>query len=154
MLHYFYAVSMECLVSIYWPQVVQVWDLLHAQPAELAAADSAGHVVAAAVVHFDDVSGTAGARFDVISWEVKGGGKKKEYSFTYNSHNPPLIISLVGIYRGCNLGSCLRTCEWSDVHGRSAAYRRIKWAAERLCTHPVYVCIGICVCVCVCVSCQ
>ena len=50
------------------PQVVQVRDLLHAEPAELAATDSAGHVVTAAVVHLDDVSAAPRARLDVISW--------------------------------------------------------------------------------------
>lgn len=54
------------------PEVVQVRDLLHAEPAELAAADSAGHVVAAPVVHLDDVSAAARTGLDVISW-----GKRK-----------------------------------------------------------------------------
>ena len=46
---------------------MQVRDLLHAEPAELAAADSAGHVIAASVVHLDDVGGAARARLDVIA---------------------------------------------------------------------------------------
>ena len=46
---------------------MQVGDLLHAEPAELTAADSAGHVVTAAVVHLDDVGGAARARLDVIA---------------------------------------------------------------------------------------
>lgn len=49
------------------PEVVQVGDLLHAEPAELAAADGAGHVIAAAVVHLDDVGAAAGAGLDVVS---------------------------------------------------------------------------------------
>lgn len=53
------------------PEVVQVGDLLHAEPAELAAADGAGHVIAAAIVHLDDVGATAGAGLDVISWGKK-----------------------------------------------------------------------------------
>lgn len=51
---------------------MQVRDLLHAEPAELAAADGAGHVVAAPVVHLDDVSAAARTGLDVISW-----GKRK-----------------------------------------------------------------------------
>ena len=54
------------------PEVVQVGDLLHAEPAELTAADGAGHVVTAAVVHLDDVGTTARAGLDVISWGQKG----------------------------------------------------------------------------------
>lgn len=53
------------------PEVVQVGDLLHAEPAELAAADGAGHVIAAAIVHLDDVGATAGAGLDVIGWGKK-----------------------------------------------------------------------------------
>lgn len=45
---------------------MQVGDLLHAEPAELAAAHGTRHVVAAAVVHLDDVSAAAWARLDVI----------------------------------------------------------------------------------------
>lgn len=48
------------------PEVVQVGDLLHAQPAELTAADGAGHVIAAPVVHLDDVGTAARARLDVV----------------------------------------------------------------------------------------
>lgn len=47
---------------------MQVRDLLHAKPTELTAADGAGHVIAASVVHLDDVGCTARAWFDVITW--------------------------------------------------------------------------------------
>lgn len=47
---------------------MQVGDLLHAEPAELTATDSTGHVITAAIVHFDNVGATARARLDVISW--------------------------------------------------------------------------------------
>lgn len=47
---------------------MQVGDLLHAEPAEFTATDSAGHVITAPIVHFDDVGATARARLDVISW--------------------------------------------------------------------------------------
>lgn len=50
------------------PEVVQVGDLLHAKPAELTAADGAGHVIAAAIVHLDDVGAAARTGLDVISW--------------------------------------------------------------------------------------
>lgn len=50
------------------PEVVQVGDLLHAEPAEFTATDSTGHVITAAIVHFDNVGATARARLDVISW--------------------------------------------------------------------------------------
>ena len=50
---------------------MQVGDLLHAEPAELTAAHGARHVVAAPIVHLDDVGATARTRLDVISW---GGG--------------------------------------------------------------------------------
>lgn len=46
---------------------MQVGYFLHAQPAELAAADGAGHVITAAIVHLDDVGGTAWTWLDVIS---------------------------------------------------------------------------------------
>ena len=46
---------------------MQVRDLLHAEPAELAATDGAGHVIAAPIVHLDDVGTTAGTGLDVIS---------------------------------------------------------------------------------------
>lgn len=52
---------------------MQVGDLLHTEPAKLTAADGAGHVVAAAVVHFDDVGGAAGARLDVVTWRQSPG---------------------------------------------------------------------------------
>ncbi len=57
------------------PEVVQVGDLLHAEPAELAAAHGAGHVIAAPIIHLDDVGATARAGLDVISW-----GKRKTLS--------------------------------------------------------------------------
>ena len=56
------------------PEVVQVGDLLHAQPAELTAAHGARHVVTAAVVHLDDVGGAARARLDVIGYATEGDG--------------------------------------------------------------------------------
>lgn len=49
------------------PEVVQVRDLLHAEPAELTAADGAGHVITAPIIHLDDVGATARAGLDVIS---------------------------------------------------------------------------------------
>lgn len=54
---------------------MQVRDFLHAEPAELAAAHGAGHVVAAPVVHLDDVSAATRAGLDVIGWIDK---KKKK----------------------------------------------------------------------------
>lgn len=50
---------------------MQVRDFLHAEPAELAAADGARHVVAAAVVHFNDVRGAARTRLDVVGWKTQ-----------------------------------------------------------------------------------
>jgi len=50
------------------PEVMQVRDLLHTQPAELAAAHRARHVVTAPVVHLDDVGAATRARLDVISY--------------------------------------------------------------------------------------
>lgn len=47
---------------------MQVGDLLHAEPTELTAADGAGHVVTAPIIHLDDVGRAARARFDVITW--------------------------------------------------------------------------------------
>ena len=44
-----------------WREIVEVRDLLHAEPAELGAADGASHVVAAAVVHLYDQDIAAGA---------------------------------------------------------------------------------------------
>ena len=55
-------------VRVWAPEVVQVGDLLHAEPAELGAADGTGHVITAAVVHLDDVRTAARAGLDVISW--------------------------------------------------------------------------------------
>ena len=55
-------------VCVWAPEVVQVGDLLHAEPAELGAADGTGHVITAAVVHLDDVRTAARAGLDVISW--------------------------------------------------------------------------------------
>lgn len=46
---------------------MQVRDLLHTQPAELAAADSTGHVITAPIIHFDDVGGTTRTRLDVVA---------------------------------------------------------------------------------------
>lgn len=46
---------------------MQVRNLLHAQPAKLTAAHGAGHVVAAPVVHLDDVSSAARTWLDVVS---------------------------------------------------------------------------------------
>lgn len=57
--------------DVWVPEVVQIGDLLHAEPAELAAADGTGHVIAAPVVHLDDVGATAGAWLDVISWRQR-----------------------------------------------------------------------------------
>ena len=45
---------------------MQVGDLLHAEPAELAATHGAGHVITAAVVHLNDVGAAARTRLDVI----------------------------------------------------------------------------------------
>jgi len=61
---------------------VQVGDLLHAEPAELAAADGAGHVIAAPIVHLDDVGAAARAGLDVISWRQKGSGLCSDYPRT------------------------------------------------------------------------
>ena len=49
------------------PQVVQIADLLHAEPAELGAAEGARHVVARAVVHLGDEHLAARARLDVVA---------------------------------------------------------------------------------------
>lgn len=49
------------------PQIVQVRDLLHAEPAKLAAADSTGHVITASIIHLDDVGSTTRAWLDVIA---------------------------------------------------------------------------------------
>lgn len=49
------------------PEVVQVRDFLHTQPAELAATHSAGHVITASVIHLDDVGAASGTGLDVIS---------------------------------------------------------------------------------------
>lgn len=53
------------------PEVVQIRDLLHAEPAELSAADAADHVVAGAVFHLHDQHGAAGARLHVTWWPEK-----------------------------------------------------------------------------------
>lgn len=52
---------------------MQVRDLLHAEPAELAAAHGAGHMVAAPVVHLDDVGAAARARLDVVRCGKEAG---------------------------------------------------------------------------------
>lgn len=49
------------------PEVVQVRDFLHAQPAELATTHSAGHVITASIVHLDDVGAAAWTWLDIIS---------------------------------------------------------------------------------------
>lgn len=57
------------------PEVVQVWNLLHTEPAKLTAAHSAGHVITAAVVHLDDVGTASGTGLDVIGWDkIRGFG--------------------------------------------------------------------------------
>lgn len=48
------------------PEVMQVRDLFHAEPAELTATHCTGHVITAAVVHLDNVSTASWARLDVI----------------------------------------------------------------------------------------
>lgn len=58
------------------PEVVQVGYLLHAEPAEFAAAHGTGHVITAPIVHFDNVGAAARARLDVISW-------RETKAFTY-----------------------------------------------------------------------
>lgn len=52
---------------------MQVRDLLHAEPAELTAAHGAGHMVAAPVVHLDDVGAAARARLDVVCCGEEAG---------------------------------------------------------------------------------
>lgn len=49
------------------PEVVQVRDFLHTQPAKLAATHGAGHVITAPIIHLDDVGATSGTGLDVIS---------------------------------------------------------------------------------------
>lgn len=46
---------------------MQVRNLLHAEPAELTAADSTGHVITAPIIHLNDVGSTARTRLDVIT---------------------------------------------------------------------------------------
>lgn len=58
---------------------MQVRNFLHAQPAELAATYGAGHVITAAVVHFDDVGTAAWTWLDVI-----GCQREKETSQLLN----------------------------------------------------------------------
>lgn len=48
------------------PEVMQVGDLFHAEPAEFTATHCTGHVITASIIHFDNVSTTSWARFDVI----------------------------------------------------------------------------------------
>ena len=72
------------------PEVVQVGDLLHAQPAELRAANGARHVVARAVVHLDDEGAAARARLDVA---CRGAAPVSEQArraqYTSQRHNCP-----------------------------------------------------------------
>lgn len=63
--------SRSVSTAVFVPEVVQVGDLLHAEPAELTAADGAGHVIAASIVHLNDVGTTARAWLDVVSWRRK-----------------------------------------------------------------------------------
>lgn len=49
------------------PEVVQIRDFLHTQPAELTATHSAGHVITASIIHLDDVGAAPGTGLDVIS---------------------------------------------------------------------------------------
>lgn len=51
---------------------MQIRDLLHTQPAELAATHRAGHVVTAPIVHLDDVSTATRTWLDVISYGEEG----------------------------------------------------------------------------------
>lgn len=60
------------------PEVMQIRDLLHTEPAELTATHRTRHVVAAPIVHLDDVSTATRARLDVISY----GGKSTGSSWT------------------------------------------------------------------------
>lgn len=56
-------------------QVVQIADLLHAQPAELGPADGTDHVVAGTVVHLDDQHLAPGTWLDVVLCTKKGEGE-------------------------------------------------------------------------------
>lgn len=57
------------VTDVFVPEVVQVRDLLHAEPAELTAADGAGHVIAASIIHLNDIGTAARAWLDVVSWK-------------------------------------------------------------------------------------
>lgn len=82
---------------------MQVRDLLHAQPTELTAADGAGHVIAAAVVHLDYVGGAAWARLDVVSCGRRllavadGRGAESPEAQALGSFLPGSIAGLVGV---------------------------------------------------------
>lgn len=55
--------------DVFLPEVVQVGDLLHAEPAELTAADGTGHVIAASIIHLNDIGTASRAWLDVVSWK-------------------------------------------------------------------------------------
>lgn len=57
------------------PEVMQVRDLLHAQPAELTSTHGAGHVVTAAIIHLDNVGTATRAWLDI----VRCGGKRGQF---------------------------------------------------------------------------
>ena len=48
------------------PEVMEVGDLLHAEPTELSSADSTRHVITRAIVHLDDKRTAARTRLDFI----------------------------------------------------------------------------------------
>lgn len=58
----------QACCSPFSPEVMQIRDLLHTQPAELAATHGTGHMVTAPIVHLDDVSAATWTRLDVISY--------------------------------------------------------------------------------------
>ena len=60
-------------------KVVQVADLLHAEPAELAAAHAARDVVARAVVHLDDERRALGTPLDLLLDNVAVGAATRQY---------------------------------------------------------------------------
>lgn len=86
---------------------MQVRDLLHAEPAELAAAHRARHVVTAPVVHLDDVGAAARARLDVIgygeetglNWTLCGGYEESTQGISLwtetlvSAQSTPLLIT-------------------------------------------------------------
>lgn len=97
------------------PEVVQVGDLLHAQPAELTAAHRTRHVVAAPVVHLDDVGTAARARLDVVCCGGRGHGVEvcEHGGFPFYAQSlcfgSPLLAQRVGMVQpvGCALGFSL-----------------------------------------------